>query len=154
MMNKEELRLGDWVCVPALVYDAGDGDFSNGYEKITKLEEYEVWTTGLKEIGYDEIEPIPLTAEILEKNGWEKGGQLNLSPSHQYQDKNYTIAVNLDITAEKVPYIDVYNHISQTHVSLECEKAGYCGGGYKRSFWVHELQHILVGAGCNKEIQL
>ena len=69
MVEKDSLFLGAWVCVPELIYDYGDGDYDLGYVQITKLEDNEVWTTGLNEIDYSEIDPIPLTPELLDKLG-------------------------------------------------------------------------------------
>jgi len=69
MIPKEELFLGAWVCVPELIYDNGPDDYNLGYVQITKLEDDEVWTTGLTEIDYSEIDPIPLTPELLDKLG-------------------------------------------------------------------------------------
>lgn len=70
MIQKETLFLGAWVCIPELIYDYGDGDSCNGYFQVTKIEDYELWTAGgLDEIGYDRVDPIPLTPEILDKLG-------------------------------------------------------------------------------------
>lgn len=69
MIPKEELFLGAWVCIPSLIYDYGDGDSCNGYFQVTKLDDYELWTTGLNEIDYSEVDPIPLTPELLDKLG-------------------------------------------------------------------------------------
>jgi len=67
MIPKEELFLGAWVCVPELIYDNGPDDYNLGYVQITKLEDDCVWTTGLNEIDYSEIDPILLTPEIVER---------------------------------------------------------------------------------------
>ena len=69
-MNRKELMLGDWVQIPKLKYDLGDGDFFNGFTQITKLERFELWTDALNEISYDEIYPIPLTEKIIERLGF------------------------------------------------------------------------------------
>jgi hypothetical protein len=89
---------------------------------------------------YDEIEPIPLTAEILEKNGWflndedEKffpqtwvGGGLMLQGA---DDSGYCIVVTSDYDDEdtnRTPFILLY---------------------------VHELQHALRLRRIEKEINL
>lgn len=65
MIPKEELMIGSWVRIPELE----DGDFNNGYTKIKQLGNCDLDTWALSEIGYDEIEPIPLTQELLEKIG-------------------------------------------------------------------------------------
>lgn len=155
-MNKNNLRLGDWVKIPKLVYDAGDGDFSLGYYQITKLEEDEVWTTGLKELGYDEIEPIPLTSEILEQIGFKEDKQLNLSPDYQYHSNSpdFDILINLSSTSDKDMMIECYNHEKKIKASYICAGAGYGNEKYKRELFVHDLQHIIEDAECQKEIML
>lgn len=66
-----QLRLGNWVQIPSPVYDAGDGDRSNGYCRVTKLEKHELWTDALEETSYDKIAYIPLSPEILSLAGFE-----------------------------------------------------------------------------------
>lgn len=94
----------------------------------------------------DEIKPIPLTLEILEKNGWNK---------YEYFDDTF--------------YVIELNCYSMLLVGFP-KKVGEdiaCGivtddlqGGKIISFfpteveYVHQLQHLLFGLGINYEIEV
>lgn len=70
MIDSYSLMLGDWVCTP------------EGYRQIRQIFEEDgvytklVPTDGWEPEGFDfeEIEPIPLTPKILEKNGFKDEG--------------------------------------------------------------------------------
>lgn len=107
-MKAIELMIGDWVTM-------------NGNPvRITRLTEFGE---------YQNIAPIPLTAEILEKNGFEKIGT-----SYQY-------------IARPGLYIRLIG-ISSKHLSLQIASR-YIGLEY-----VHELQHALRLCGIDKVIVL
>ena len=82
------------------------------------------------------LKPIPLTPEILEKNGLEidkyKGG---FFPACFKEDENYD--VEIEMKGEEIAW------------SINC-------GEYwiKRLNYVHELQHALRLCGINKEIEI
>lgn len=81
-----------------------------------------------------ELYPIPLTPEILEKNGWKKQNKVPI---------NCTILYNLhnEITIG-------YNTNSKTFV--------YDFGINKllRIRFIHQLQHLLFGLGLNSEMEV
>lgn len=129
-MKANELMIGDWVRI------------GNRVEQITKLKEvgneqqffsvYYYHTEDKAEEGccIDEIQPIPLTAEILEKNGfickgaWMISGEdLGLKQCGDY--------------FKLLPYYYDYN------------TTGMCD-----IYYVHELQHALKLCGIDKEIVL
>lgn len=70
-----------------------------------------------------DILPIPLTAEILEKNGWKKLYE-------KFFEKNVN---NIRLTIEFSEYI--YVAINRIFI--------------KEIHYVHELQHLLFGLGLN-----
>ena len=75
-----------------------------------------------------DILPIPLTAEILEKNGWKKLYE-------KFFEKNVN---NIRLTIEFSEYIFVaINRIFM-----------------KEIHYVHELQHLLFGLGINSEMEV
>lgn len=74
MLKKEDLMIGSWVKIPKLVYYNSEDDFDNGYTQIKELRTYDLDTYSLKEISYEEIEPIPLTDAIIDKIGLGKDG--------------------------------------------------------------------------------
>ena len=88
----------------------------------------------------DEISPIPLTPEILEKNGFRKLDRFNEYVIGEW-DSNPFIAVRL---AEKFvePTILVKNGGTSAHLFGP------------RGENVHQLQHALRSAGVEKEIEI
>ena len=78
-----------------------------------------------------DIVPIPITPEILEKNGWKKFKR-PYSSDYCYRRKGYT---TLNIRSEK----EVYFHWGDHDKSITT---------------VHQLQHILLGLGLNSEIKV
>lgn len=62
--------IGDWVQVPCLIDNTEN---YNAWCQIRQLRDGDLDVIGFKELSYDEIEPIPLTPEILEKNGFYYG---------------------------------------------------------------------------------
>ena len=107
-MKANELMIGDWVMLGSEKFRVG---------------------TILRGGNYSALRPIPLTAEILEKNGFEKIGT-----SYQY-------------IARPGLYIRLIG-ISSKHLSLQIASR-YTGLEY-----VHELQHALRLCGIEKEIVL
>ena len=79
----------------------------------------------------DNIVPIPLTPEILEKNGWKKFKR-PYSRDYCFKRKDYP---TLNIRSKK----EVYFH----------------WGGHNKSITaVHQLQHLLFGLGLNSEMEV
>lgn len=129
-LSCKDLMVGDWVRIK----------MSQHNTKVTNIDANSVYTETAYPIRYDEIEPIPLTAEILEKNGWvynnedEKffpqtwvGGGLMLQGA---DDCGYRIVVTSDYDDEdtnNTPFVIIY---------------------------VHELQHALRLRRIKKEIEL
>lgn len=136
-MKAKDLMIGDWVQVPCLIDNTEN---YNAWCQIKQLRDDDLDVIGFKELSYDEIEPIPLSPEILEKNGWiynnedEKffpqtwvGGGLMLQGA---DDCGYRIVVTSDYDDEDTndtPFIILY---------------------------VHELQHALMLRRIKKEIIL
>ena len=82
-------------------------------------------------INIEEIKPIPLTPEILEKNGWKKFKR-PYSRDYCFKRKDYP---TLNIRSKK----EVYFH----------------WGGHNKSITaVHQLQHLLFGLGLNSEMEV
>lgn len=97
-MKANELMIGDWVLnscgnpiqVKELLEDGINGDWDGG-------ECY-----GLAEL-YDDIKPIPIDEDILEKNGWVGAGD-NMFVKQPYRitkaDKVWGVAIGLAYVAE------------------------------------------------------
>ena len=95
----------------------------------------------------DEVSPIPLTTEILEKNGWVKEVMSRgVKNSHWVYTKPdieeygyFPIYIEKGIGDE----FDVYS-FTDNH---DCKQIAYIK-------YVHQLQHILFGLGLNSEMEV
>jgi hypothetical protein len=135
-MKPEELMIGDWV-------------YNTHHEKNICITPYDFFVHGHDENGDQylncsckpcfgrDLEPIPLTPEILEKNGFalidekEKMYRLNFA-------EDESVCVTADFKCEE-PFV---------HVRNTCYQATpYCR-------YVHQLQHALRLCGIEKEIEL
>lgn len=66
-MKQTELMIGDWVHIPMLD-DATENYVC--YSQVRQLHDCDLDCYAFKELKYEEVKPIPLTAEILERNGF------------------------------------------------------------------------------------
>ena len=131
-MKENELMIGDWVRLrynDYLTKQEVVKDFKVGQLRYTYWEgRWENMFVGddHQNMGYvEKIEPIPLTAEILEKNfptyeglAWEPSDMLDTIPA-------FTIRIDEDFA----------------HIEIDLR-------------YVHELQHTLRLCGIEKEIKL
>ena len=123
-MKKEELMIGDWVWnthnrQAEQVQEIGSGlvmlDYNDLYE-------------------YDEIEPIPLTEEILEASGFRY---------HSGEQGMFGVTVSPYYECEGSPHIFCDGDPFAVWFENECDIR-----------YVHELQHVLRMCGVEKEIVL
>ena len=86
-----------------------------------------------------EIKPIPLTTDILEKNGWKFIG-------HQMDFGGFL----LDIYSKRdiLPYLYYYYATKDFSVSI-CGEVALPDIKY-----IHQLQHFLFGLGLNHEMEV
>lgn len=113
-MKPEEMMLGDWI------------SFNGEPVKVQHI------VSGINELDYD---PIPITAEILEKNGFEVHRQFATFTEYwlDIPRKFVRVAPN--------SYIEIYNGENRNvHIDGKV--------------YVHELQHALRLCGIDKEIVL
>ena len=90
-------------------------------------------------VGVEDIKPVVLTPEILEKNGWEFMG-------HQVDFGGFLF----DIYGKRdiLPYLYYYYATKDFSVSI-------CGEVVLPNMkYVHELQHLLFGLGINHEMEV
>ena len=137
-MRIEELSVGDWVMFrPNDKVFITEPKFTETIARVTAIGKTDVCLEhkdrGWEAIPLECIEPIPLTAEILEKNGFE-----------ELKDKSWV----------------GHNHHChiQPHRSswtLLANKRGfYRTIRFENLAFVHELQHALRLAGIEKEIEV
>lgn len=142
-MKANELMIGDWV------------DFYHPYEPEKKIitrhritETFECGLVGISDhdnpVHADHIEPVKITQEILEKNGF-KEGKLNISPQYCLDDNNVFIGVTLEDIPDKHKGIDITK--GRQYFQLDISRM-------KEPLYVHQLQHALRLCGINKEILL
>lgn len=118
---------------------------TSSYLKGTKLFYYRAGDYGW--IREDAITPIPLTPEILEKNGWKKEVMSRgVKNSHCVYTKPdieeygyFPIYIEKGICDEFDVYPFTDNNV--------CQQIAYIK-------YVHELQHLLFGLGLNPEMEV
>ena len=118
---------------------------TSSYLKGTKLFYYRDGECGW--IREDAIKPIPITPELLEKNGWEKKAMSRgISDRHWVYTKPdieeygyFPIYIEKGIGDEFDVYPFTDNH--------DCKQIAYIK-------YVHQLQHILFGLGLNSEMEV
>ena len=110
--------VNDWVAnqygTPIQIYSTGDnGAYANTGDTLWVFEDNEY-----------KLQPIPLTPEILEKNGWKETEYW-----HEYQDGNTIIQYGLS------NIWGIINGIEIEH--FKCE-------------YIHQYQHLLRLCGLNE----
>lgn len=143
-MKPEDLMVGDWVLHDGEPYKIRQLGI---YGTTRDGDDYPAVCVGKpKGIGLiverDEISPIPLTAEILEKNDfiikkkWAQIGNFGDSPLIMWHFADDPILGNYKTELEVHQ-----NDTGKVHVRIPCK-------------YVHELQHALRLCGINKNIEL
>lgn len=145
-MKKEELMIGDWVSVSGTpIRIAALGTVRAGF------------IDGKGEMfyhGYDSIEPIPLTEEILVNNGFKR---IDTTIG------NYALAINVENEYD----VNDYNRPREFERISTYLRGGYFDGFFeienrikeeysccRRSCkYIHEFQHALRLCGIEKEIK-
>lgn len=139
-MKAQELMIGDWVichhptCEPKQIQvNAG---LLNGLERQDlgfQTEESPLFRI---------VEPIPLTLEILQKNGFETDGEA-IWASFCPEDKEFALEIS-----EPNYYDENYGERGYWWTINACEYS------IIPLRYVHELQHALKLCGIDKEIEL
>jgi len=120
-MDVRELQIGDWV----------KNDFGE-IQRVVELRQDTVMLSYNDLFGYDKIEPVALTSEILEKNDWTYDGI-------------YSYALWEDFMLE------FYHHEGKFRV-LWRDREVFCS--MKGINYVHNFQHWLRLCGIDLDIQL
>lgn len=121
-MKASDLQVGDLVYI---------------FENPKKIEGIRIFKNGDEIVYYDgdngnfieNVTPIPLTTEILEKNGFEK-------------DRDYGYFIGQSNSG-------YYIYFNNNHLSIQ---AGYDAIEFAWCEYVHELQHVLKSCEIDKEI--
>lgn len=138
-MKANELMIGDWVHCTKLDY-APENYVAN--MQVKQLYVADLDTYSFKKLKYDEIEPIPLTAEILNKNSFETNGN-GIFAAYCPEDMH----ANLEISEHY--HYDNEKIEGGFYWTINC-----CEYDIIRLRYVHELQHALKLCGIDKTIEL
>lgn len=132
-----ELSVGDWVEASGMAKRVHNIEFQNGEYFVhfsdpdTNSEDY---------LHAPFIDPIPITAEILEKNGWMVIEKEVLGDDYEYDgEKRVWDDYSIDICETK-PGVFWYSWRTEYYMW--------------RLEYVHQLQHLIRLAGVDKEINL
>ena len=153
-MKAKELMIGDWVCVTK--------NFTQKYHKIRALSNDEgavlrgiyVNEYGVKShsiFSPNDTEPIPLTPEILEKNGFKKVQIHGEKQDDIFQCFDGEIIIEVGIYDPNFILIHYRYETPGGINSGELSSIVKVDGG---KFYLHELQHALKLCGIEKEIEL
>lgn len=129
-LDSKSIMIGDWV--------------KNCYEKNERVEQIlgnSVMLAYNDTYYLGEIEPIPLTAEILEKNGFQKNKISNHETLFKIVSKNYNF---LNVRWYGIPEFELGNCFDEEGEMKEFTTIKY----------VHELQHALRLCKIEKDIEL
>lgn len=99
---------------------------SGGFVKVVMLND----SSTTYSISNNAIRPIPLTPEILEKNGWKS---INGKYALKIKNANYVV---LEFTEN-----GIYTYINENTMLFTIK-------------YIHELQHLLFGFGINHEMDV
>lgn len=141
-----DLSVGDWVQVLLRKCDYDEPDTFKA--KVLTVVNNSVG------VGYDnsgivmsafveDLQPIPITAEILEKNGFERPDKKVYMDTWSWTNKEDTM-IEVGMYKDKV-------YIRVTRFEDDIQRDRDCNFGLK---YIHQLQHTLRLAGVDKEINL
>lgn len=120
---------------PSRIFVLDDGTVLKGIVRLENLEDAKLKDEGYLYYGSSyvyskDIIPIPLTPEILEKNGWKS---INGKYALKIKNANYVV---LEFTED-----GIYTYINENTMLFTIK-------------YIHELQHILFGLGLNSEMEV
>ena len=150
-MDKLEYIPGDLVKFATNTYT-----INNFGENFLQSKIYALISTNSTKTAFVEdidILPIPLTPEILEKNGWKKSIGWSCVGSKEH---GYKFSKELDDKWDelnRMTYGDL--QICQCKNLRDWNYINECNHYFNFEFtYVHELQHLLFGLGLNSEMEV
>lgn len=138
-MNARELMIGDWVRIK---------DLKDPYKRLSSIDEYrgkvDFWDgEELIVTSIDNVSPIPLTGEILEKNGFKIRRRYIWERRDNYCCVKVHIAPKMEIEGEIFDEPPILLQVDTAIISLNIIIE-----------YVHELQNALRLCGVEKEITI
>lgn len=154
MLRAEELMVGDWV------YMKAHRGFDSQYIKVESIPDPSSDTLyghigaypisedmDFRDIEDSHLEPIPITQEILEKNGFTNYGESWFIP-HDDKNKRESVMVGFHM------YCTVINITKGNNAYYKEVPCKYRCCAENRHVYIHELQHCLKLCGIDKTIEL
>ena len=133
-----DLSVGDWVKCDSKIYQltsiSNDGEVELEFD-----DEYNYRCRGAS---VDDLKPIPITAEILEKNGWWVGRMHATLRVDEHIDLEYYFHEH-QLRKWYCGKDERENHQVISEITMRCQ----CR-------YIHQLQYALRLAGVDKEINL
>lgn len=142
-MEAKDLMIGDWVM---------DGDVA---ARVTSLTCDGIIETAHGISNIEVVEPIPLTPEILEKNGFKRvdeGGEICITGEYVWGNKG-----KRNFTAVRITFYKGLNSGVNLLTKIETDCSHESGINMIHSCdieYAHELQHALLLCGIDKSIEL
>ena len=137
-LNISDLSVGDWVInhrgYPTKVQViTSDGNLLCG--------ELDAKSEHCTHLWVQDIKPIPITAEVLEKNGFELFSRDIKYITYCINESQISVSYVKD-TKEWMVFLGASGSVKKKFVEVSCVK------------YIHELQHALRLCGIEKEIEL
>lgn len=143
-MKATEIMVGDWVRwknkpvqvvrVSGIKYEFGHYDvilaYCNGYGD------------GLETHDISSISPIPLTPEILEKNGWKKHATYGNTEDGTLEEIYMLYQHSFEVVFDNKEAISIRHFVSEEDDGYDKLLIEYRDNGYK-PMYIHTLQHAL-----------
>ena len=128
-LTPKDLMVGDWV------------DCNNKYKVVEEIRESSVYSSGCSYF-WRSVKPIPVTLEILEKNGFEKMEYNIIGEFNSCEWKDNIVRCKIyDVTDHMTAWITSYVESNVVHLP-------FCFN------YVHELQHIFNICKIDKKFEL
>lgn len=102
---------------------------NGGFLKVVMLND----SSKTYSISNDAIRPIPITPEILEKNGWKRVDDEPINFEIEYFGTEFSNGVNIFYNV----LTDIYRYDKHTIL-----------------IYIHEIQHLLFGLGLNHKMKV
>lgn len=144
-MKANELIIGDWVIAQPDEDICGEG-VGTIVDRVTEIYDVEgVLSVTLEDFDYPIavglLDPFPLTAEILEKNGFKRHNRYQYIHKDNYSKVCVSIPPRIEIDGmdmgEPPICVDIEGALFDINISISA---------------IHELQHALRLCGIDKEI--
>jgi len=134
-MKAEDLMIGDLVL------------YNGTHQQILEISgiDDEVYLETDELVHQSEIQPITLTPEVLEKNGFLANKQVYPYPYYEYEVKEIKVKVGFAFPQEnRTSYKEPWVCVDTECIYIE----------HLPCMFVHQLQHVLRLCGIEKEIEL